>query len=171
MGRVAFFPEPPKNDMVKHEVFNDDIAGIYHRINKYIVECQKSASANVAAVNEFDKARMSSYLTTISSYIDWVVAEPALDLPETHPQLVELKPKPEILDIENLMIQDCVRLWERGRDEVTASQSARNPTGLIKFDEARLRAVILKTEKYMSDYIEKVSPIDLPESSPTSPEQ
>ncbi len=157
--------------MTKHEVFNDDIAGIYHRINKYIVECQLSASANVAAVNEFDMVRMDAYLKVITSYIDWVVAQPALDLPETHPQLVTLKPKPEILDIENLMIQDCIRLWERARDECTASQSARNPTGMISFDEKRLRAVIEKTEKYMTDHIAKVSPIDLPESSPTSPEQ
>ncbi len=156
--------------MTKHEVFNDDIAGIYARINKYIVECQLSASANVAAVNEFDFTRMDDYLKAMTSYINWIVDEPALDLPETHPQLVVLKPKPEILDIENLFVQDCVRMWERARDEVTASQSARNATGLIKFDAARLRAVILKQEKYMTEHIAKVSPLDLPESSPSSPE-
>ena len=45
---------------------------------------------------------------------------------------------------ENLMINDLKRPFERMRDEVINSQSARNATGLISFDEARIRAVNFK---------------------------
>lgn len=150
--------------------FNDDIVGIYRRINRFIEELQKSASANVADVNIYDKLRLKSYLSALTTYIDWVVGQPSLDLPETHPKALELEPVPAIQEVENLMVRDFVRLLERGRDEVINSQSARNATGLISFDENRLRAVIEKAEKYLDSYVDKVTPIDLPESSPVSPD-
>ena len=152
------------------EVYNDDIAGIYNRINRYIIEIQESQSAKVMAVNAHDYKRMTKYLEAMTSYLDWIETQPFLDLPETHPKLLVLKPPPEILDIENLFLIDCRRLWERTRDETTASQSARNATGLIEFDLTRIRAVIEKHSKYMTEHIAKVSPIDMPESSPSTPE-
>lgn len=148
------------------DVFNDDVAGIYRRINRYIEEAFKSASSNVADMNTFDQARLMSYLTDISTFLDWVVGQPQLDLPETHPKPTTLADPPTVPDIENSMIQDMVRLFERCRDECIQSQSARNATGLISFDEARIRAVIAKSSAYLTQYVQQVTPIDMPESMP-----
>lgn len=148
------------------KVFNDDVAGIFRRINKFIEEAQKCASSNVSDINEFDKVRFLAYLKSLTAYVDWVVDQPLLDLPETHPKLLELEEIPVVLLAENLMIRDLVRLFERARDEVINSQSARNATGLISFDETRVRAVVEKATKYIENYVTKVTPIDLPESSP-----
>jgi len=151
-------------------IFNDDIVGIYRRINRFIEELQKSASSNVADINIYDKIRLQSYLDALSIYLDWIVAQPSLDLPETHPKAIELENVPLVQDVENLMIRDFVRLLERGRDEIINSQSARNATGLISFDQGRLRAVVEKAQKYLETYVDKVTPIDFPESSPASPD-
>lgn len=148
------------------QVFNDDIAGIYRRINKFLEELQKSASSNVADINDFDKTRVLSYLASLTAYVNWIVDQPLLDLPETHPKILELESPPELLPVENLMVKDLMRLFERVRDEILSSQSARNATGLISFDEKRMRAVIEKAEKFIDSYVSKVTPIDLPESSP-----
>lgn len=153
----------------EQKVFNDDIVGIYRRFNKFIVELDKSASANVADVNDHDIKRFLSYIDNMTAYIDWVVGQPQLDLPETNPKLINLEAPPSIQGVENLMIRDLARLFERARDEVTNSQSARNATGLIKFDEGRIRAVLEKADNYIDSYIANVTPIDLPESSPNSP--
>ncbi len=156
--------------MTEHEVYNDDIAGINNRINKYIIEVQESASANVTAVNAYDFKRMTDYLAAMTSYLNWIEDQPQLDLPKTHPKLLLLDPPPEIQKIENLFLIDCRRLWERARDETNLSQSARNATGMLEFDLTRLRKIIEKHEKYMTDHVAKVSPIDFPESSPSTPE-
>jgi hypothetical protein len=147
------------------EIFNDDILGINARFNRYITETQKCASANVADVSDADMGRMRSYLSNLSGHIDWIVSVPALDLPETHPQSRSVPAGPDILVLENEHLNDVVRLLVRGRDELLNSQSARNATNLIAFDEARLRAVIEKTTNLL-DHIDAVTPIDLPESSP-----
>ncbi len=152
------------------EVYNDDVSGIWNRVNNYIIECQESQSANVTAVNEFDFKRNTNYLIAMTSYLKWIEDQPLLDLPKTHPKLLTLEEPPVLQKIENLFLVDCIRLWERARDEVALSQSARNATGLLEFDLVRMRAVIEKHSKYMTDHIQKVNPIDFPESSPSTPE-
>lgn len=147
------------------QIFNDDILGVTARFNRFVTEVQKSASANVADVSEADMGRIRSYLANLGGHIDWIVSVPALDLPETHPQARDVPEGPDILALENEHLNDVVRLLVRGRDELLNSQSARNATNLISFDEGRLRAVLLKTGNLL-DHIAAVSPIDLPESSP-----
>lgn len=153
------------------KVFNDDIGGLYNRCNRYITELYRSASANVSDVNPFDLTRTTAYLSELEKYTAWVVGQPALDLPETHPQQLTLADAPVVPDIENLMVEDIIRLMERGRDELILSQSARNATGLIKFDLLRWSMVLAKTNQYLATYVKDVTPVDLPESSPETAEQ
>ncbi len=115
-------------------VLNHDVAGLCRRVNRFIVEMQKSVSGGVADMNEFDQARLQKYLDAVRAYRNWVVAQPQLDLPETHPRPVEIGPDPETPDIENEAIRDVVYLLELCRDEMVHSQSARNPAGFIAFD-------------------------------------
>lgn len=153
------------------QVFNDDIVGLVRRINRFIMEMVKSASANVADMNTFDQTRLTQYITMLRAYLAWVQAQPQLDLPETHPHALDVPEAPVVPEtMENDSVMDICRLLERARGEVINSQSARNAVGLIPFDMNRCSAVVDKVEKLLTDFIQQVQPIDLPESSPRSPD-
>ena len=147
-------------------VYNHDIAGLQRRLNRFIVEMLKSVSNSGSLMNDYDKQRLISYLAAVRAYVGWIVSQPLLDLPETSPRLYELDANPVWDLVENEAIIDVVRMLELSRDEVVNSQSARLSSGLNKFDEARILAMITKVENFIREYIEKITPLDLPESSP-----
>lgn len=152
------------------KTLNHDVAGLYRRMNRFIVEMCKCASSGLPdMLNEFDKARLLSYLGAIRSYVNWITAQPQLDLPETSPMEADLDEDPEIPEIENESAKDIVRMLCVGRDEVVYSQSSRHSSGLVEFDKVRLLAVIDKVDNFVSEYLETATPIDLPESSPDTP--
>jgi len=147
-------------------VLNHDIAGLHARINRFIEELIKSVSSGTSQMNDFDQARLKTYLDAIDTYHDWVLAQPHLDLPETHPRQIELEENPVIPDTENENVNDCNRMLAIARDELIHGQSARNAAQLNKFDSSRLRALTDKVRKFLNDYIKTTTPLDLPESSP-----
>jgi len=147
-------------------VNNHDIAGLHARINRFIEELMKSVSSGTSQVNAFDQTRLGTYLDAVDTYHAWVVGQPHLDLPETHPRPIELEPDPEIVDVENENVNDTVRMLAIARDELTNSQSARDGSNLNKFDSSRLTAVIAKVRAFLTTYITAATPLDLPESSP-----
>jgi len=156
-------------DTTSQVVYNHDIVGIQTRINRFISEVYSSVSNGTSQTSTFDQARLASYLDAIDAYIAWVIAQPQLDLPETSPRAYTLEANPAVADIENEDLADVLRLLEIARDEVIQSQSARQASGLITFDITRLSAVVTKTRNFLTTYIAKVSPLDLPESSPQDP--
>jgi len=156
-------------DKTEPQTYNIIVGGMVDRLNTYIEEMQKSQSANLVDFNVHDKTRLKSYLTALVEYIDWAVGQPMLDLPETSPQLVSMNPFPVIQEHENPMITDVVRLLCRLRDEMVNSQTSRQSTGFVKHDEVRARSIIKFTNDFMDNYVEKVSPVDLPETVPSAP--
>ena len=147
-------------------VYNHDVAGVHRRINRFIEELMKSASSAGSQVTSHDQTRLDSYLNAIVTYLDWVVAQPLLDLPETHPRQWDLDTDPSVQDVENESIRDVIAMMELARDETVNGQSARMASGLIPFDENRIRAVVAKAGMFLTDYIQVTTPLDLPESSP-----
>lgn len=147
-------------------VYNHDVLGLHRRINRFIEEVSKSTSSGGSQVNAHDQERLFTYIQAIRGYHDWLIGQPLLDLPETHPRKWVLQENPSVPEIENESAIDVVNMLELARDELVNGQSARNASGLTKFDSARLMAVIDKTDKFLSDYIAIVTPLDLPESSP-----
>lgn len=148
---------------------NHDILGIYNRLNRFLVEMYKSVSSSVSLMNDFDQVRLASYITNIRGYIAWVIAQPQLDLPETSPREYPFEAAPVLGDVESEEINDVLNMIVLARDEITNSQSARMGSGLIKFDQARLSAVIDKVAAFLDNYIKTLTPLDLPESSPQAP--
>lgn len=148
------------------EVLNHDIAGLVARINRFIDELIKAVSSGTSQTNEFDQVRLSSYLAAIDTYHSWVISQPHLDLPETHPRLIALPDNPEIPVLENESSNDVLRILAIARDELINSQSARDAANLNKFDSARLTAIIEKVRQFLATYIQACTPLDLPESSP-----
>lgn len=147
-------------------IYNTDVKGIYSRINRFIFEVMHQVSSNVSEVNQFDYARIQSYLDAIRTYAQHVQSDPELDLPETSPRTYTLEDPPVVPKIENESLADVIRLLELMRDELINSQSARRPAKLVSFDYVRLLLILDKCDRFMSDYISTITPLDLPESSP-----
>ena len=155
----------------KIQTYNHDVAGLCTRVHRFCVELKKSVSSGTALVNSFDQARLNTYLQAIRTYRDWVIGQPQLDLPETHPRILDiaLMPDDDVDSIENESYRDCARLFKLSILELAASQSSRHAAGLLKFDEVRLTAIVEKVQALLDTYIAVVDPLDLPESSPAYP--
>ena len=151
--------------------YNLDIVGVWNRLNRYIIEVQKSQSANLSLTVDADMIRVRSYLSTIRFLIQHILDVPTLDLPETNPQEHTLRAAPELADIENENCAHIALLLATLRDELVMSQSSRMSTGLVSFDVNRLLAGITKAENYMSNFVAEATPVDLPESSPRAATQ
>lgn len=149
-----------------NQTYNHDIVGIYNRMNRFIVEAMKQQSSSSSEVNAFDLNRLKTYMSAIRFYHDHVQAAPDLDLPETTPRVYTLRERPVVPDMENESLADICRLLELGRDELVDSQSSRKGAKLISFDAARLIQIVEKCEKFLADYVEQATPLDLPESTP-----
>ena len=147
-------------------VYNMDVVGLYERINRFIEEVGKAVSSGVSLTNEFDIARLKTYLDAIDRYHAWVLAQPHLDLPETSPRVYTLKDPPAEVEIENEDMDDILRTFRLARDELINSQSSRLGAGLMKPDSVRLTAITAKARSFLLDYVEPTQPLDLPESSP-----
>ena len=97
---------------------------------------------------------------------DFVVGQPQQDLPETHPRSYSLRENPVPPALENEMMYDIIEMFQLLRDELVNSQSARNASGLISFDSVRFLSHLSRIETYIAEYVEKATPLDMPESSP-----
>lgn len=149
------------------EVLNHDVSWLHNKINRIIYELYKSVSSSTASgMNEFDQARLQSYIVNLRGAIDHIVGQPQLDLPETHPKTYELKPSPATEPVDDDDVTHCIEMLQLCRDETNNSVSARQPSGLNTFDETRARAVLDKAENFLNNYISVVTPIDMPESAP-----
>lgn len=147
-------------------VYNHDISGIFRRINRFVVEARDCASNAQSRISDADLARLKTYHGSILSYVDWVAKQPQLDMPEGSLRLIALDANPVVPVIENDDLLDLITLYAACRDEAVNSQSARMPSGLLAFDRARLENIVRKADDFLTSYVAKVSPLDLPESSP-----
>ena len=149
--------------------YNTDIFGLVRRINRFIVEMSKSQSSGVSKTLSFDVTRATSYITAVRVYLDWVTAQPELDLPETGPTSISLPVSPTIPEMENESTYDLCILLELARDELANSQSSRLSSNLIAFDASRLIAILDKADNFIASYVLIVDPLDQPETSPSHP--
>lgn len=148
------------------EVNNIDIAGLIRRLRRFRFETVKAVSSGLATMSASDMARAKSYLAAVSSYINWIMSQPTLDLPEWSPKKIDLG-NPEALPMpENESLVDMMMLYDVLEVEIANCQSARQATGLISHDLKRITDLVAKMNAFLDDYVTKVLPLDLPESSP-----
>lgn len=148
-------------------IYNHDIAGAVRRLDRFCIELQKSVSSNTSQMNAFDQERLVNYLNALIQYHNFVVGSPALDLPESHPMEYIIPDPPELPLVENEGTNDIIRLMLLARTEILNSQSARDPASLNPFDSKRFLAIVGKVDAFLKTYISSVTPLDLPESSPS----
>ena len=149
------------------KIYNHDVFQLVRRMRRFKEELLKSVSSGVSELNEYDKNRLWSYLNAIKAFKGWVVAQPQLDLPESSPMEIEVSEMVPALDMENDDAALIINLYELIEKEMLNSQSARRSTGLISHDSIRFDTYIAKIERFINDYIDVATPLDLPESSPT----
>lgn len=150
-------------------VQNMDVAGVVRRLRRFKFETVKSASSGLASVSAADFTRAKSYLDAVTKYLDWIVAQPQLDLPETSPRTIDLGEGEELAIPENESLVDLVEMYNAIEGEIGNSQSARMSTGIVSHDEKRIRELIAKMGAFLDEYVATVLPLDLPESAPQRP--
>ena len=147
-------------------VYNYQIAGLIRRFRRFRYETIKAACSALAHVNEHDLIRARTYLAAVTSYLNWVVSQPQLGLPESTPRQIDMG-SPEVLSVpENESLVDLMVMYDLLESEIGNSQSARLGDSVILHDETRIRAIVAKMEAFLTDYVEVNLPMDLPESAP-----
>lgn len=145
--------------------YNIDVHSIVRRYNRILIEILKSQSSGISQTMPFDVVRVTSYITAMQNFLDFVVGQPLLDCPETGPTEIALPTNPAIPYIENESGYDLMQLIQIARDEIANSQSSRIPTNLVSFDYERQKSYLQKITNLLT-YISGSEPLDLPESSP-----
>lgn len=148
------------------ETYNHDICGLVRRLDRFAFELHKSVSSGTSQVNQFDQERLAKYLGAAVTYHDWMLSQPQLDLPESHPTLYTIDDDPGLAEVENESINDLLRLIKVTRIELVDSQSSRDPASLNPYDSKRFLALIAKCQAFLDNFIAVVTPLDMPESSP-----
>lgn len=154
----------PTNDKLK--TYNQDVVGMIRRQDRFGYELHKSVSSGSSQMNAFDQSRLQSYLDALKGYVAWVIDQPNLDLPESHPREYLVDEELVLPLVENEEVNDLLRMISVARAELISSQSSRDPAGLNKFDQSRYLALVGKMETFLKTYVVQVTPLDLPESSP-----
>ena len=152
---------------------NAEVAGLCRRLNRFWLEMRTANSANGQDMLDADKARLESYIDATERFLDWIVAAPQIDLPETGGRRKYNPGETPAVDqqqIENEDLRDILNAIAICHDELVHSTSAKMPTGVNKHDEARLRSYIAKGRNFIANYLNPTEPLDMPESSPSQPE-
>ncbi len=147
-------------------ILNHDILFITDMVNRFIVEMEKSQSNGISGLTLHDQERQAAYLAALRTKKAWIIDQPLLDLPETHPRQFPLPASPVVKNVDSESINAIIRLYEALRTEMIHSQSARLASMLLPMDAKRFDAIVTKMEKFLTDYIKVATPLDLPESSP-----
>ena len=147
-------------------IYNLDCTYLADKLARYAGEVQQSVSSNVAFVNEFDMERLKNYLLDIDRAVAYIIGQPQIDLPESHPMQHPIQPFPAMRDMESDEWDHVVRLLRSGYIELVNGQSARLGAGLLAFDARRVTALVAKCRAWLEDYVAARLPMDLPETSP-----
>lgn len=148
-------------------VQNMDIAGLVRRLRRFKFEVNKSVSAGLMHTTKADLGRFQSYLTSVVTYFDWMVAQPQQDLPEWHPTEIDLGDSEKLARPENEALADLIQQLDALEVEMAYCQSARMHTSMMAHDEKRFRDIIQKISNFLIDYVEVIQPLDMPESTPS----
>lgn len=146
--------------------YNIDIVGIANRICRFIDEIQHFASANTGEVYPADMIRLKSYVDGLRTYHVTIQSLQRMDYVETNADLEPLRPLPEKAELENESLNDINNLLRRQYQELTHSASARDSSKLNKYDSARFVQSLDRMTSLITNYVEVVTPLDMPNSSP-----
>ena len=146
--------------------YNIHIAMLVRLIDRAIIEVTKSQSAPGSGVRSADVDRIASYMDEMESFVNFSSRLPETDTPKSHPLPIEFDPPLSLPRIENDSMWLLAQMLDTMRIEVGQSASSRQPNGWWKPDLPRVTKYIEDVRVFMSQHVQKVTPVDNPESSP-----
>ena len=149
---------------------NRDLAGLVERIDEVIYEISRSQSEGLLDLRVADRNRIDSYNNRLERYVEWVVSEPEVDAPESHPSQVNITyiSETEDDDAENKALRDLIRMYRVLMQEMSLSASNRMPNGISSHDKGRFDQHLAKIRSFLTAYVDQTQPVDMPESQPSS---
>lgn len=146
---------------------NHDIAGLVRRMDRALVEVTKSQSTAISGTLPFDNVRLKAYIASARSYRTWMSGEPFMDAPATTPLYIEVPCYGQVVPMDNDSAWDVAQLLDTAILELQSADSGRISNGFpVKDDGVRFDRTIERIEKLLLNFMEKVEPVDYPESSP-----
>jgi hypothetical protein len=146
--------------------YNVHTAMLVRLIDRAIIEVTKSQSAPGSGVRSADVARIESYMDEMESFVNFSSRLPETDTPKSHPLPIQFDPPVSLPRIENDSMWLLAQMLDTMRIEVGQSASSRQPNGWWKPDLPRVKKYIEDVREFMSGHVQKVTPVDNPESSP-----
>jgi hypothetical protein len=146
--------------------YNIHIAMLIRLIDRAIIEVTKSQSAPGSGVRQADADRIESYMNEMESFVNFSSRLPETDTPKSHPLAVQFDPPLSLPRIENDSMWLLAQMFDTMRIEVGQSASSRQPNGWWKPDLPRVLKYIDDVRVFMAQHVQKVTPVDVPESSP-----
>jgi len=146
---------------------NYNCLALMEQIDRVLIEVSQSVSATTNDYREPDKVRLQSYINAITAYLDYSSKVPYLDRPHSHPLMLSYPepPVPVQSDMDNLAGRALVHSLHVFRINIGMSQSSDMSNGYVAQDLSRFRSYVLDLQSLLSDFISKVQPLDLPETS------
>lgn len=152
------------------QIKNLSIQAIVGRLMKAIFEVERSVSAEKKAFNQFDIARLKSYINELKACKEAQVSI-SLDCPHYDKELVEVADFPAtVLSKENNSANELMGLFKVLHAELVRSESADKVFGLEVFDAARFDALVSRIEGHIA-FMEAEEPKDYPEAAQAQAQQ
>ena len=151
-------------------VTNRSVAYLAEQINRFVVEFALSDSANTNAIRDFDMVRLQGFLDHVNFMLDAMNAAPALDLQKSRDVQWNIGRNFIPDDLNNELVNQLIRLFIALRLEIlNAAQTATFSAGIDPADFKRFKSYTQDIQNYIENVVRKVSPQDLPASSPADP--
>jgi hypothetical protein len=151
---------------IPNETYNMDIVTLVRYLDRFVFEAWKCVSSGFSDTTDYDIERLNTYLERLRGYKNFCISLPLLDLPDSSPHLYALQEPHDTSTCENEAIDNMIRILQRARLELVASQSSRRNNGLQVHDQTRLESAIERAQNLIDNYIIPLQPTDLPESTP-----
>lgn len=146
----------------KEKIQNLDVVDLVNRLDRFMAEVSRAASATRTETSTHDVQRQQDILKRFESRFQMYAADPELDLPHYHPKPMQVPVPPEINIVENNDSQQLLNLLSALRTELLFSDSAERSTSFNPADKNRVQAVIDKAAQLI-DAVEQDPFIDTPD--------
>lgn len=153
----------PMNPIQSPEAFqNLDILDLVARIDAYLMEISRAASATRRETSTHDLTRSVAMEVRFRERFELYAGDPELDLPKYHPKALRVPVPPSLNRVENADSQQLINLWSALRIELSYSDSAERATGFKQADVGRVVPVLDKIVQFNTAIFDNPE-IDLPD--------
>lgn len=141
---------------------NMDIVDMINRVDRFILETARNASATRTETNPHDARRRHEITARLESRFQLYAGDPELDLPKYHPRPLECPTPPEIIKVENNDSQQLVNMLVALRIELAWSDSGERASGFKDADIVRIQTMMDKI-KIVNQAVTDDPEIDTPD--------